>query len=109
MMEKPPKINESAVVSYIFNTVDNSIFPMVDHINEEYQDFKKDIFNTNLNDFESKMGEFDKNNENNSEFVIKKYKFNVKDLCKEKTTLDDIIKKYSKRSINIESGVYHKK
>jgi hypothetical protein len=105
LIEDLKKIEKYSITTYL----KKDLMQIYDHINEEYQDFKKDIFNTNLNDFESKMGEFDKNNENNSEFVIKKYKFNVKDLCKEKTTLDDIIKKYSKRSINIESGVYNKK
>ena len=41
MMEKPPKIDEKAFVSYIFNTADKSIYPMVDHINEEYEYWDK--------------------------------------------------------------------
>ena len=41
MMEKPPKIDEKALVSYIFNTADESIYPMVDRINEEYEYWDK--------------------------------------------------------------------
>ena len=75
-------------------------------INEEFQGFKNDVFNNNLNDFENKMGEFDKDK---NEYIRKSNKFNVKDLCKGKTTTDDIYRKYKRRgrAIKYERSTYN--
>ena len=66
-------------------------------INEEFKNFKNDVFNKNMYNFEEKMGEFDNKNS-----IRKRYKYNVIDLCKGKTTTDDIFRNYKKRAINIE-------
>ena len=94
------KIEQYSVNTYL----KNDLLAIYGTVNEEFKDFKKDVFNTNLNQFEVKMGEFDKNN---NKFIRRKYKYNVKDLCKGKTTTDDIYNKYKKRAIKIERGTYN--
>ena len=94
------------IEQYSINTyLKNDLLQIYDSINEEFKDFKKDVFNSNINNFENKMGNFDSNT-----FSIRnKYKFNVKDLCKGKTTTDDIYNKYKKRAINFGKDSYNKK
>ena len=86
------------IEQYSINTyLKNDLLEIYGSINEEFKNFKNDVFNKNMNNFEEKMGEFDNKNS-----IRKKYKYNVKDLCKGKTTTDDIFRKYKKRAINIE-------
>ena len=94
------------IEQYSINTyLKNDLLQIYDSINEEFKDFKKDVFNSNINNFENKMGNFD----SNTFSIRKKYKFNVKDLCKGKTTTDDIYNKYKKRAINFGKDSYNKK
>ena len=86
------------IEQYSINTyLKNDLLEIYGSINEEFKNFKNDVFNKNMNNFEEKMGEFDNKNS-----IRKKYKYNVNDLCKGKTTTDDIFRKYKKRAINIE-------
>jgi hypothetical protein len=49
------------IENYNINTyLKNDLLEIYDNINEEFNDFKKDIFYTNINSFEVKMGDFDK-------------------------------------------------
>ena len=64
-----------------------------DSINEEFSDFKNDIFYTNINNFEVKMGEFDK-----KKIPYVKRTMKAEDLCKGRVTTDDMYKKYSKNA-----------
>ena len=89
-IEDLEKIEQYSINTYL----KNDLLEIYGSINEEFKDFKNDVFNNNLNDFENKMGEFDKDKD---EFIRKNKKFNVKDLCKGKTTTDDIYRKYKRR------------
>ena len=102
LVEDLEKIEQYSVNTYL----KNDLLEIYGNINEEFKNFKNDVFNTNLNDFEENMAVFDNKNS-----IRKKYKYNVKDLCKGKTTTDDIFRKYTKRAINIEKkeGFYNKK
>ena len=98
LIEDLEKIEQYSVNTYlrkdlleIYNTIDKD------------KDFKKGVFNTNLKRLEKKMGEFD----NKDDVLKKKKKFDVNNLCKGKTTSDDIYKKYKKRAIKIERGTYN--
>ena len=94
------------IEQYSINTyLKNDLLQIYDSINEEFKDFKKNVFNSNLNNFENKMGNFD----SNTFSIRKKYKFNVKDLCEGKTTTNDIYNKYKKRAINLGKDSYNKK
>ena len=102
LVEDLEKIEQYSVNTYL----KNDLLEIYGNINEEFKNFKNDVFNSNLNDFEENMAVFDNKNS-----IRKKYKYNVKDLCKGKTTTDDIFRKYTKRAINIEKkeGFYNKK
>ena len=95
LVEDLEKIEQYSINTYL----KNDLLEIYGSINEEFKNFKNDVFNKNMNNFEEKMGEFDNKNS-----IRKKYKYNVKDLCKGKTTTEDIFKKYKKRAINIEKG-----
>ena len=93
LVEDLEKIEQYSVNTYL----KNDLLEIYGSINEEFKNFKNDVFNKNMDNFEAKMGEFDNKNS-----IRKIYKYNVKDLCKGKTTTDDIFRKYKKRAINIE-------
>ena len=96
-----------SIEQYSVNTyLKNDLLKIYDTINEEFKDFRKDVFNINLNEVETKMGDFDKKEEKKA-FIKKNNKYNVKDLCKGKTTTDDVYRKYKKRAIKIERGNYN--
>ena len=80
------KIENYSVSTYL----KNDLLEIYDSINEEFSDFKKDVFYTNLNSFEVKMGEFDK-----KEVPYFKKNHQVDDLCKGRVTTEDMYKKYS--------------
>ena len=63
-----------------------------DNINEECNDFKNDIFFSNINNFEINIGQFDK-----SKIPYSRNRTNVNDLFKGRVTSDDIYKKYSQK------------
>lgn len=71
----------------------NDLLQIYDSINEEFSDFKNDIFYTNINSFEIKMGEFDK-----KEIPYLKKVKKVDDLCRGRVTTEDMYKKYSKKA-----------
>ena len=86
------------IENYNVNTyLKDDLLQIYDSINEEFSDFKKDIFYTNINSFEINMGEFDKKN-------IPYFKRPTKadDLCKGRVTTDDMYKKYSKNAKRFE-------
>ena len=99
LIEDLEKIEQYSVNTYL----KNDLLEIYGTIDEEFKDFKKGVFNTNLNRFETKMAEFD----NIDEIIKKKKKFDVNNLCKGKTTTDDIYRKYKKRAIKIERGTYN--
>ena len=99
LIEDLEKIEQYSVNTYLRS----DLLEIYGTIDEEFKDFKKGVFNTNLNRFEKKMGEFD----NKDELIKKKKKFDVNNLCKGKTTTDDIYRKYKKRAIKIERGTYN--
>ena len=101
LIEDLQKIERYSINTYL----KNDLLEIYDNINDEFKDFKKGVFNTNLNDFETKMGDFDKNKNEN---IKRKNKFDVNDLCKGKpVTIDDIFRKYEKRAIIIEKEIYN--
>ena len=83
------KIENYSVSTYL----KNDLLEIYDSINEEFSDFKKDVFYTNINSFEVKMGEFDKKK-------VPYFKKNPKvdDLCKGRVTTEDMYKKYSENA-----------
>ena len=86
------------IENYNINTyLKDDLLQIYDSINEEFSDFKKDIFYTNINSFEINMGEFDKKN-------IPYFKRPTKadDLCKGRVTTDDMYQKYSKNAKRFE-------
>ena len=68
----------------------NDLLQIYDNISQELGDFKNDIFYTNINSFEIKMGEFDKN-----EIPYLKKTTKIEDLCRGRVTTEDMYKKYS--------------
>ena len=83
------KIENYNVTTYL----KNDLLQIYDSINEEFSDFKNDIFYTNINNFEVKMGEFDK-----KKIPYVKRTMKAEDLCKGRVTTDDMYKKYSKNA-----------
>jgi hypothetical protein len=82
------------IENYNINTyLKNDLLEIYDNINEEFNDFKKDIFYTNINGFEVNMGDFDKNN---NPYPKKTEK--VDDMKKGRVTTDDMYKKYSQKA-----------
>ena len=81
----------------------NDLLQIYDSINEEFSDFKNDIFYTNINSFEIKMGEFDK-----KEIPYLKRVKKVDDLCRGRVTTEDMYKKYSKNARRFGRAKYYK-
>ena len=75
----------------------NDLLQIYDSINQEFSDFKNDIFYTNINSFEINMGEFDK-----KQIPIYKKTKKADDLCRGRVTTDDMYKKYSKKAKRFE-------
>ena len=100
LVEDLEKIEQYSINTYL----KNDLLDMYNSIAEEYGDFKSGVFNTNMNNVEEKMGQMDKKKDKNDN-NRKKIKYNVNDLCKGKTTTEDIYKKYTKRSIRIKAKV----
>ena len=86
LIEDLKKIENYSVSTYL----KNDLLEIYDSINEEFTDFKKDVFYTNINSFEVKMGDFDKN-----EVPYFKKNPKVDDLCKGRVTTEDMYKKYA--------------
>ena len=68
-----------------------------DSINEEFHDFKNNVFYTNIDGFEANMGDFDK-----EKMPYIKRNINAKDLCKGRVTTNDMYQKYSARARKFE-------
>ena len=82
------------IENYNINTyLKNDLLEIYDNINEEFNDFKKDIFYTNINSFEVNMGDFDKKN-----MPYTKKTRPADDLYKGRVTTDDMYKKYSQKA-----------
>ena len=82
------------IENYNINTyLKNDLLEIYDNINEEFNDFKKDIFYTNINSFEVKMGDFDK-----KKIPYTKKTRQEDDLYKGRVTIDDMYKKYSQKA-----------
>ena len=82
------------IENYNVNTyLKNDLLQIYDSINQEFSDFKNDIFYSNINSFEVKMGEFDK-----KEVPYFKKNPKVDDLCKGRVTTEDMYKKYSENA-----------
>ena len=71
LIEDLEKIEQYSVNTYLRN----DLLEIYGTIDEEFKDFKKGVFNTNLNRFEKKMGEFD-----NKDELIKKKKRKCKEI-----------------------------
>ena len=93
LIEDLEKIESYNVSTYL----KNDLLRIYDSINQEFSDFKKDIFYTNINSFEIKMGEFDR-----KQIPYHKKTKNANDLCKGRVTTDDMYKKYSKNAKRFE-------
>jgi len=92
------------IENYNVNTyLKKDLLQIYDSINEEFNNFKKDIFNTNINNFEVKMGEFDKYK---VPYYYKRRK--VDDLCKGRVTSEDMYKKYSHNAKRYGKEQYYK-
>ena len=82
------------IENYNINTyLKNDLLEIYGNINEEFNDFKKDIFYTNINSFEVKMGDFDK-----KKIPYTKKTKQADDLHKGRVTIDDMYKKYSQNA-----------
>jgi len=82
------------IENYNINTyLKNDLLEIYDNINEEFNDFKKDIFYTNINSFEVNMGDFDKKNMPYTKKVRP-----TEDLYKGRVTTEDMYKKYSQNA-----------
>ena len=102
LIEDLGKIEQYSIHTYL----KNDLLDIYNTISEEYGDFKNDVFNININNVDDKIGQMDKNKDKDeSNSYRKKIKYNVNDLCRGKTTTEDIYKKYTKRAIKIKSKV----
>ena len=90
LIEDLEKIENYNVNTYLKN---DDLLEIYDNLNEEFNDFKNDIFYTNLNCFEVNMGEFDKH-----KIPFLEKKTNVEDLCRGRATSEDIYRKYSQNA-----------
>ena len=102
LIEDLEKIEQYSIHTYL----KNDLLDIYNTIAEEYGDFKSDIFNTNINHVDDKIGQMDdiKNKDENNN-NRKKIKHNVNDLTRGKITTEDIYKKYTKRAIKIRSKI----
>ena len=90
LIEDLEKIENYNVNTYLKN---NDLLEIYDNINDEFNDFKNDIFYTNINSFEVNVGEFDK-----YKIPFLKKKTNAEDLCRGRVTSEDIYRKYSQNA-----------
>ena len=90
LIEDLEKIENYNVNTYL---KDDDLLEIYDNINEQFNDFKNDIFYTNINSFEVSVGEFDK-----YKIPFLKKKTNADDLCKGRVTSEDIYRKYSQNA-----------
>ena len=82
------------IENYNVNTyLKDDLLEIYDNINEQCNDFKNDIFYTNINSFEVNVGEFDK-----YKIPFLKKKTNAEDLCRGRVTSEDIYRKYSQNA-----------
>jgi len=90
LIEDLEKIENYNVNNYLKN---DDLLEIYDNINEEFNDFKNDIFYTNINNFEVNVGEFDK-----YKIPYLKNKSNAEDICKGRVTTEDMYRKYSQNA-----------
>ena len=90
LIEELEKIENYNVNTYLKN---DDLLEIYDNINDQFNDFKNDIFYTNINNFEVNVGEFDK-----YKIPFLKKKKNAEDLCKGRVTSEDIYRKYSQNA-----------
>ena len=83
----------------------NDLLQIYDNINDEFNDFKNNVFYSNINSFEINMGDFDR-----KKIPFLKKKEIIDDLCKGRMTTDDYYKKYSKnaKKSGVRSERYYK-
>ena len=82
------------IENYNANTyLNDDLLELYDNMHEQCNDFKNDIFYTNINSFEVNMGEFDK-----YKIPFLKKKTNAEDLCRGRVTSEDIYRKYSQNA-----------
>ena len=82
------------IENYNANTyLKDDLLEIYDNMHEQCNDFKNDIFYTNINSFEYNMGEFDKH-----KIPFLKKKTNAEDLCRGRVTSEDIYRKYSQNA-----------
>ena len=90
LIEDLEKIENYNVNTYLKN---DDLLEIYDNINDQFNDFKNNIFYTNINSFEVNVGEFDK-----YKIPFLKKKKNAEDLCKGRVTSEDIYRKYSQNA-----------
>jgi len=82
------------IENYNVNTyLKDDLLEIYDNLHEQCNDFKNDIFYTNINSFEFNMGEFDK-----YKIPFSKKKTKAEDLCRGRVTSEDIYRKYSQKA-----------
>ena len=82
------------IENYNVNTyLKDDLLEIYDNLHEQCNDFKNDIFYTNINSFEFNMGEFDK-----YKIPFSKKKTKAEDLCRGRVTSEDIYRKYSQNA-----------
>ena len=82
------------IENYNANTyLNDDLLELYDNMHEQCNDFKNDIFYTNINSFEVNVGEFDK-----YKIPFLKKKTNAEDLCRGRVTSEDIYRKYSQNA-----------
>ena len=92
------------IENYNANTyLKDDLLELYDNIHEQCNDFKNDIFYTNINSFEVNVGEFDK-----YKIPYLKKKTNAEDLCRGRVTSEDIYRKYSKNAKKYEKKRLYK-
>ena len=99
-IEDLEKIEQYSINTYL----KNDLHEIYNSITEEYGDFKNNVFNTNINNVEEKVGQMDENKDI-TDSNRKRLKHNVNDLIRGKTTTEDIYKKYMRRAIKIKAKV----
>ena len=82
------------IENYNANTyLKDDLLEIYDNMHEQCNDFKNDIFYTNINSFEVNVGEFDK-----YKIPFLKKKTKAEDLCRGRVTSEDIYRKYSQNA-----------
>jgi len=98
LIEDLEKIENYNVNTYLKN---DDLLEIYDNINDQFNDFKNNIFYTNINSFEVNVGEFDK-----YKIPFLKKKKNAEDLCKGRVTSEDIYRKYSQNAKKYEKKLF---